>query len=86
MCDCDCKRGEKGVIEERILFLAMGHQSAIDMCKQVADKCAGDYSESNILKVMNGMVRVETEEEKARRKEWNDRVTAELEADLAQFA
>jgi len=31
------------------------------------------------------MVRVETEEEKARRKEWNERVMAELTAALAQF-
>jgi len=63
----------------------MGHQIAIDMCKRVADKCAGVYSETNILKVMDGMVRVETEEEKARRKEWNDRVMTELTAALAQF-
>jgi len=48
------------VVEQRILDLAMGHaafdhmghQTAIDMCKRVADKCAGDYSETNILKVM----------------------------------
>jgi len=94
MCDYDCKREERGVVEQRILDLAMGHaafdhtghQTAMDMCKRVADKCARVYSETNILKVMDGMVRVETEEEKARRKEWNDRVMAELAADLAQFA
>lgn len=93
MCDCNCKRGEKGEVEQRILDLAMGHaafehsghQTAIEMCRQVAERCAGDYSNANILKVMDSMVRIETEEEKARRKAWNDRATAELAADLAQF-
>lgn len=93
MCDCDYKREEKAEIEQQILDMAMehaafehsGHQTAIEMCKQVAERCAGDYSETNILRVMDCMVRVETEEKKAQRKVWNDWAIAKLAADLAQF-